>query len=187
MAFRKSPSTVASQAKARKAEAKMKRSKLAKDTAATKLKRLEAIKLRASGLQYQEIAEELGVSKAEAHRRVMAALEIVRDEFKEAAALALPLELARLDELQAAIYPAALEGDTGAMDRVLAIMTRRQKLLGMEPKEEKAGVTVNLTVGRMTDGELVAEARRLGLPVPNELTALPPPIEDAEYVPAGQS
>lgn len=37
----------------------------------------------------------------------------------------------RLDQLQAAHYPKALAGETAATDRVLAIMDRRAKLLGL--------------------------------------------------------
>jgi len=47
------------------------------------------------------------------------------------------LELMRLDQLQAALYPKAMQGDGPATDRVLAIMDRRAKLLGLySPRQE---------------------------------------------------
>ena len=42
------------------------------------------------------------------------------------------LELFRLDKLQSAIWPAAMLGDIAAIDRVLACMTRRARLLGLD-------------------------------------------------------
>jgi hypothetical protein len=42
-------------------------------------------------------------------------------------------ELKRLDELQEALHAKALGGDNAAVDRVLAILDRRSKLLGVSP------------------------------------------------------
>lgn len=44
----------------------------------------------------------------------------------------LKLELARIDELQTAFYPAAVGGDAVAFDKVMACMDRRGKLLGLD-------------------------------------------------------
>jgi hypothetical protein len=59
---------------------------------------------------------------------------IVQGELKRAAKLSgepRSIELMRLDQLQAAHYPKALAGEGAATDRVLAIMDRRAKLLGL--------------------------------------------------------
>jgi len=44
----------------------------------------------------------------------------------------LQLELERLDAMQAAIWDDAMNGHLGAIDRVLKIMERRAKLLGLD-------------------------------------------------------
>lgn len=59
---------------------------------------------------------------------------IVQSELKRAAKLpgnSRSIELMRLDQLQAAHYAKALAGEAAATDRVLAIMDRRAKLLGL--------------------------------------------------------
>ena len=46
------------------------------------------------------------------------------------------LELSRLDELQTTFYTKAISGDPAALDRVLAIMDRRAKMLGLNAAEK---------------------------------------------------
>ena len=47
------------------------------------------------------------------------------------------MEMLRLDELQNAVYPQALEGDIVAIDRVIAIMRRRAMLCGVDLQMER--------------------------------------------------
>ena len=49
------------------------------------------------------------------------------------------LELARLDECLAGIYPAALSGDVAAVDRVLSIQARRARMLGLDAQPVRFG------------------------------------------------
>jgi hypothetical protein len=56
------------------------------------------------------------------------------------------LELERLDEMQAGVYGAALQGDLAALDRCLTIMERRCRLLGLD---------------RYRDGKLIEEEVRV--------------------------
>jgi hypothetical protein len=42
------------------------------------------------------------------------------------------IESARLDELQVCVYRQAAEGDLAALDRVLLLMARRAKLMGLD-------------------------------------------------------
>ncbi len=90
---------------------------------------------RLQGLTLQEISRQLplagygqvGVS------RIHAILTDVLRSCVEAPARELrQLELLRLDQLQRAHYEAALAGDAPAISRVLSIMDRRAKLLGLE-------------------------------------------------------
>ena len=92
-------------------------------------KTAQALRMRSEGCGYAEIGKVLGISTQAAWKRVSCGLdELVTD----AAEVALAFELARLDSLQLAIWPQATSGDCRAIDRVLRIMERRAKLLGLD-------------------------------------------------------
>jgi hypothetical protein len=92
-------------------------------------RRRRAVELRLAGATYQVIADRLGWSgPSGAHQEVARALragECAADQLRE-------LELARLDVLQAAVWPKAVTGGLKAVDAVLAIMKRRARLLGLD-------------------------------------------------------
>lgn len=89
----------------------------------------EALGLRLSGYPYRAIARAMKISVATAHKYVEDALkDITRDRAEEV----LDLELHRCDELLAVAYEKAVRGDLFAMDRCLAIMTKIEKLHGVE-------------------------------------------------------
>lgn len=90
----------------------------------------EALKLRAKGHTYEEIADRLGYANpARARLAVTKALE---HSFREPAKHVRELEARRLDELQAAAWPAAVAGSDKAINAVLRIMERRAKLFGLD-------------------------------------------------------
>lgn len=94
------------------------------------LRQTEALRLRQSGSTFAEIAEALGYSDPSGARNaVMAAL---RENVSEPNAEMRALELARLDALHAALWPAAMGGDLPSVDRVLKLMERRAKILGLD-------------------------------------------------------
>jgi len=92
----------------------------------------ECLRLRLEGLTHREIAAQLGVAPATAYRRVHHGLEEINQQNAEEAGMLRDLEALRLDELQSAIWQQAIAGDGGAINRVLAIMTRRAKLFGLD-------------------------------------------------------
>lgn len=132
----------------------------------------EACRLRARGLSYREIAEQLGYADAAgAHRAVS---QVLRETVQEPADELRHLEVARLDALLATAW-AVLErehvahssgklvmvaGEDGtevplrddaptlaAIDRVLKIMVRRAELLGLDaPKKIEQGGQVKYIV-----------------------------------------
>jgi hypothetical protein len=107
---------------------------------------LAILNMRLHGFPPSKIARELPaagyakVSISQVRRIIRMALE---DAAQRPAEELLRMELMRLDELQSAQYAKAVAGDASAMDRVLAIMDRRAKLLGLhQPRaesEERAG------------------------------------------------
>lgn len=115
-------------------------------------RRRRALELRKAGYGYQEIADQLGISNpGNAYRIVQNALKAT---YREPADEVRKLELERLDRLMRAIWEQAIEGDGDSIDRILRLMSRRARLLGLDlsaPEGSAMGLgsmTVNL---RMTD------------------------------------
>lgn len=92
-------------------------------------RRSRAVHLRREGLTLREVAAELGVSVYTAWDDTQSA---VRDIPKEEADLLRQQEADRLDALQRAVWEAAIAGDLHAVDRVLKIIERRCRLLGLD-------------------------------------------------------
>lgn len=110
---------------------------------------LQALKLRHAGATYDEIGQTLGIDRSMAHRAVARA---IKDALGEPARAVVDLEVSRLDRLLMAVWPEAMDGNLAAIDRVLAISTRRARLLGLDaPVRTHQGF-----IG--ADGELVDPA-----------------------------
>jgi hypothetical protein len=126
-----------------------------------------ALDLRKGGLTFREIGERMGFSEQRAHRLVTEELARLNAERAEAAEAVTRLEVERLDALLAAVWPKAKDGNLAAVDRVLAILARRAKMLGID--REKGGGTVlmqqaiNTTSARapMTPEDRVAAVRAI--------------------------
>ena len=114
-----------------------------------KLKALEMRKARAS---YAQIATALGVPKSTAWKLVQSALKQTMQEPSDDVR---KLELESLDRLQFALWQQATQGNHGAVDRVLRVMERRAKLLGLDApsKTEHSG---EIDVRSLTDEQLEA-------------------------------
>lgn len=91
---------------------------------------LEVLKLRRAGLSFTEIAKRVGYAdRGGAYKAYKAALNRT---YREPVAEVRELETQRLDALQVAVWTAAMRGNLGAVDRVLRIMERRSRLLGLD-------------------------------------------------------
>lgn len=103
-------------------------------------RRVNALNLRKSGASFRQIGDQLGVDAATAYRDVQRALADLAKEQRESAEQLRQLELERLDALQIALWVQARQGNQGAVDRVLRIMERRARLLGLDAPT-KADIT----------------------------------------------
>ena len=93
-------------------------------------RRRKALELRKAGVTYDAIARQLGyANEGGAFKAVQAAL---RTTLREPADDVRKLELERLDRLTLALWPRAQQGEAEAIDRVLKLMDRRAKLLGLD-------------------------------------------------------
>lgn len=108
---------------------------------------VHAFELRKAGVSYEEIAKKLGYRNAESvratiHSRIARHYKASQKDVEEI----MGLELERLDALQLLCWKAAQEGDLGAVDKILKIMERRAKLMGLDVQTDTQGnTTVNQT------------------------------------------
>jgi hypothetical protein len=85
-----------------------------------------------AGLNITQIADALGVNKSTISRDAAA----LHSEWKECrgkdTAALVELENARLDRILNAVWKKAIDGDLLAIDRIIKVMDRRAKLLGLD-------------------------------------------------------
>ncbi|MFA5379909.1 MAG: hypothetical protein WC455_29385, partial [Dehalococcoidia bacterium] len=154
-------------------------------------RRPQALQLRIAGASYRAIGKQLGTSGVQAFRDVEYELKLLAEESKEEAERVRQLETERLDALLLALWPRAKGGriqngageyeviapDQGAVDRILRIMERRSKLMGLDApvKQELTG----------KDGGPIEHEHRLN---PEQfdraLTALADAVRDIVSIPA---
>ncbi len=92
-------------------------------------RRTQYVNLRKAGYTYERIGAQFGVTRQAVCNSVQKALQ---QQQAEAVGDLRTLENERLDDMLRAIYATAVKGDTGAIDRILRIMERRAKLLGLD-------------------------------------------------------
>src|SRR5262245_9869714 len=119
--------------------------------------------LRVEGKTLREIADAVGISVPRVHGILKEEMERLAQAATEDAAAYRELTLARLEAPFAALWPQAQAGHVPSVNAAVSILDRQAKLLGLDAPARQE---TKLTVERMTDAELIAEAERLGLPVP---------------------
>ena len=120
---------------------------------------LRIFKQRQAGLSISDIARRFGVTTAVVNKAIQRQLEKLNKEAFLAYPEVLRMELERLDSLQSAIWPLTqhrkislddgsevqVEPDLKAIQQVLAIMTTRSKLLGLEQNNVNVQMDVHST------------------------------------------
>lgn len=125
-------------------------------------RQVKALELRRMGKGYSEIAAALGIGRSQAHRLVQSGLaDAVAQVSAEADELRAE-EVSRLDAMLSGLWPDARRGQHAAVDRVLRIMERRAKMLGLDAptkvsETDPAGNfvgprTINLVAPTPSDG-----------------------------------
>jgi hypothetical protein len=131
-------------------------------------------KMRQAGVAVGDIAKRFGISPKAVHTAIQRQLEKLNQEALMAYPDILRMELERLDNLQAAIWPLTqhrkvkmddgtevqVEPDLKAIQQVLLIMDRRAKLLGMDQKNVniQMDVNTNQTIKASLSGSIEAVA-----------------------------
>ena len=129
-------------------------------------RRAQALELRAAGRKYREIAEALDYSSPQhAHRDVKAELDAL---VKTPALDILAEELDRLDKMLQGLWSEARRGNYQSIDRVLRIMERRARYLGLDaPDRVAVEATVRTTVEIASEIEAIARAIQEGKEEPS--------------------
>lgn len=93
------------------------------------------MELRRKGLRYEQIATELGISEAGAWQAIQRAykrsLKLTDDEADSNR----KLDLERIDVALAAIWEQVIAGKLFAIDRLVMLLERRARLLGLDKPE----------------------------------------------------
>jgi hypothetical protein len=96
-----------------------------------------ALALRREGKRYDEIADQLGLSTSGAWSLVRRAFKRSQKLNEAEADYQRTLDLERLDAALSAIWPQVESGKLLAVDRLLGILERRAKLLGLDRAQEQ--------------------------------------------------
>jgi hypothetical protein len=133
-----------------------------------------ALSLRKAGVSYNQIATQLNIAPLYAYRVVQRALQRIVEDYRPDAERLIALELERLDAMTLPLWQlinnpkAEPELIQGAVDRVLKIMDRRAKLVGLDKLEpatpasqaDKTARALSPTLKGATTEELL-ELRRI--------------------------
>lgn len=104
-------------------------------------RRAKAVQLRRMGWSYTRIAAQLGMTRSSVHKAVTKALTETQKALDLEADILRTQELERLDELQSYIWIEASKGNLKAVDRVLKVIERRARLLGLDAPAKIATTT----------------------------------------------
>jgi hypothetical protein len=89
----------------------------------------KVVRLRKQRFSYEQIGNQLGLSTSWVHEIFQKARkELIRDDLETI----IDLECRTLDDMQASLSTAALQGDTSAINATLKIQERRARLLGLD-------------------------------------------------------
>lgn len=104
----------------------------------------KAVALRLAGLDFVNIAEQLGyTNRAAASMDVEKAISARIEDGTRSIDELREIELLRLDRLQAAAWAKALTGEHKSIELVMKIIDRRCKLLGLDAPERHEVVTLD--------------------------------------------
>jgi AcrR family transcriptional regulator len=106
--------------------------KTPKQSAGRLLKQTQALRLRAHGHSFRDIAKALGCSRGTAHALVKDAFAAERKGISEAKADLVETEILRCDTYLQAIAKQVQAGSVRAIDTALRVAERRAKLLGLD-------------------------------------------------------
>lgn len=111
----------------------------------------KALELRRGGLDFPAIAEALKLEDVDEAR---ALYEEALSEVVEVDESGILSEIDRVDRLHRALWPKALKGDTGAVDRLLRLQSRRLQLVDAARRQSEKAEKMALSRGKVVEWEM---------------------------------
>ena len=120
---------------------------------------------RRSGMKYADIAEATaekfgidnlpkGWDSRYAYKDVKREMDKLRDQMAEDVEDIRQMEIDRLDDMLAGLWEDAKDGKPQAVDRVLKIMSRRSKLVGLDAPTQISSIVRNIDLEKLSDDQL---------------------------------
>jgi hypothetical protein len=135
------------------------RSKVNEQNIPAREREVKALDLRRDGKSYQQIADELCISKSGAQKLVVRAYNRSLKIANETAEFNRKLDLERLDLALVQVMNQIAAGELKAVDRLVAITDRRAKLLGLDAPTKIAPTdpTGTMPYAGLSDAEIERE------------------------------
>jgi len=146
---------------------------LAPNKESRQARRLGALELRLSGLPIRRIAERQGVSVSTCHNDLDVVLADLADQHSAGAAKLRAVQSARY-ELLWPIWDKARGGDLAAVDRCVSLLTRLDKINGIDNSESIALLVSQQVVNQVNVQEVTAKQLEEYGVVIREIAALGP-------------
>ena len=141
----------------------------------------QALELRMGGWSQRAIGQELGISTQRVAQLLTEILTEMEDHAEKNIDNVRRLEVQRLDEMIEAIWERAKSGELECLDRVIKLMDRRTKYLGLDaPVKTQANDTlVKLQAGLTSETANFVRAEVLGLKLPEaDVTVIDAKLEE---------
>ncbi len=145
-------------------------------------KETKVFELRKAGVTWDQIAKTVGyATAAHAHRAYARAVQ--RTQFKRTVEEMRELDNLRLDALLRSFWAPATKGTVAALDRVLAILTKRWQLNGVEAPQRIRVESITVDALERSIQAMLAEMEELDREEQRrELTVGGTPVVDVEVV-----
>jgi hypothetical protein len=113
------------------------------------------LQLRIEGLDIPEISILTGIGEKDVKSLIRAGLQRLRDLETEAAEELRQMQFLRLEKLLNALWEKAMKGNLGAVDRILAILDRENRLMRLEKSPLQPGSVEAETLDQLIENEIV--------------------------------
>lgn len=114
---------------------------------------------RIAGWTYSMIAEKVGITPARISQILTRQMKESREQTTRDAEKLRELDLQRLERLFRQLFPEAMAGKLGAVDRCLQIIVQRSKLLGLDAPVRHTVITMDAIDEQIADLESQLRAR----------------------------
>lgn len=103
--------------------------------------RAKAVQLRLAGFTMEEIGKQIGRSKAQVCQYLKKTMAEYARETEESVMELKRVEDARIERMIRGLWPKAIQGHMGAVDRIIKLIERQSRLHGLDKAQDKADLS----------------------------------------------